>query len=46
MQIEITPLAARPPVYFVDAAMARATVIYLRQDGHHGLVEPSRDGGR
>ena len=31
-------------LYFVDAASGRGRVIYLRYDGHYGLIEP-RDPG-
>jgi hypothetical protein len=28
-------------VYFVDAADAHPKVLYLRHDGHYGIVEPA-----
>ena len=35
-------LADLPFVFSVDADTGRGTVLYLRYDGHYGLVEPAR----
>ena len=29
-------------MYFTDAASGRGTVIYMRYDGHYGLIESAR----
>jgi hypothetical protein len=29
-------------MYFTDAASGRGNVIYMRYDGHYGLIGPSR----
>ena len=31
-------------LYFTDAASGRGCVLYLRYDGHYGLIEPSASG--
>ena len=32
-------------LYYVDEASGRGRVIYLRYDGHYGLIEPQRRAG-
>ena len=39
--IEHLDLVADPFVFFVHAETGRGNVVYLRYDGHYGLIEPA-----
>lgn len=42
--IELLDLADEPFVFFLDATSGRGQVVYLRYDGHYGLIVPATPG--